>query len=156
MPLPVGATLWSNEQTQVAPYAGYDVKTDYASDSGVLQLPVAGVLNNAAVLVQLHGGAMRKNVRVIATRAGLPPVLPALTPQNPANEALGSFSVVPQSPKLDGDGNTHVYVVSAAYNFFLVDPLAPEDGYRMGSPPYDSTPPNANQLGVNQFSTNIL
>jgi hypothetical protein len=73
-----------------------------------------------------------------------------------ANEVLASFSVVPQSPKLDSDGTTYVYVVSAAYTFLLEDALAPEDGYRMASAPYTATPPSANVLGTSQFSTNIL
>jgi len=156
MPLPTGPDFWSPSHNLDAPYIQYDLHSDYTADKGILQVPVAGPSGTACELIRLHAGAMRKTVRAHARRAGLPPVLPSLAVQSPSTEVLGQFSVVPQSPVLASDGTTYVYQVNASYTSYLLNILAAEDGFRLGSAPYTTTSPNTNIISTNQFSGSIL
>jgi hypothetical protein len=150
-----GTDFWSSAQKQ-ASYTQYDTQTQYKTDGGILQIPLAGVPNTECVLIRLHGGCMRKEVLVQARRLGQFPNLPQLAAQNPSNEVLANFSIVPQAPYLTASGDTYVYQVSASYQFFLENILAPEDGYRMTSAPYTTTPADNNVLTTSNFQTGIL
>ena len=152
---PLENNLWALGQQQAA-YGCFEMGTSYTQDDGILQIPLAGPPGSAAVLIQLHGGFMRKFVGVEGSRVGLPPSLPALAPQDPLNEVRAGFAVNPQIPLLQSEGEQYVYRVASSLTFYLEESLTPFDGYRMGSSPTTTTSPDAQVLDAGNFEDDIL
>jgi hypothetical protein len=140
----------------VAPYGSYGLDTTYTRDNGVLQLPVAGVPGTAPVLIQLHGGFMRKSVTAQGRRAGMPPIMPDPTAADPDGGVQAGHTVSPRGPALDGDGNTYVYQTSVGQLFYYTTFFTPSTGYRMSASPVYVDTGSANILGSSSFLTGIL
>ena len=136
------------EQLSGFPYLQWDSEVRYNTQTGKIQLPLSkarlypggsaysGVGLQTAVVVKLHAGMAQRVYKVIATRQGQWPKVPAPLLQyassgNPVEELIDQ-QIISETPKLDSDHTTMQYSIQVQWVYALSRP--PDYGFEAGGP----------------------
>lgn len=138
-------------------YGEYSVQTHYASDMGVLPVPLSVPAQDGTTVryVTVSGHVMQKEVHWQVSRKKLKPQLPSPTPSS-SNEVLLRQIISPCIPhQTELDGTTITYVVSGVYIYGLRRPITLADGLPMGTAPTDATPKTEAVLKTTDFQKSL-
>jgi hypothetical protein len=125
----------------VAGQLAYGCVTEYARDTGLRGIPVAGPGGQTLTeIVRVHGGAGTKSITAVSLRVGGAPPLPHWDTQN-ANEVLTEWRVVLFSPGKLPDGSP-VRGRMCFYLYTLQVPPGDNDLLDEGANVVDTTPPS--------------
>lgn len=152
------------------PYLQWDSDVEYDVATGVIQIPLSTRRRNqTGVAIRLHAPTAQRVFRVIASRQGAPPQMPAPmfrytdTSTGIVEDLIGIAKVVADTPKLHSDGVTMIYSAQTEWRYAMSRPPAMNDytgeavsaynydALRTGSSPMDRTRPSDNLLPLATF-----
>lgn len=142
-------------------YTHYSIDSDYITDPGALQLPIAAssvATIETAKFISLHSATTRKIVRISAERLGDWPQIP------PANTfAIGTLRAIPlkishrgRAPRLSADRKTQIFSIDLVYEYAFNRAPLPGEALSMGSLPWDTTIIAGNALPASALTAGII
>lgn len=119
----------------------YQSEQTYKYDRGLVTMPVAGAVPGRKI-IRLHGGYGTRIVEWTASRAGKPPVIPALA--DTGRDVVLGGDVTTVLPVPTGNGPGFLWRVSGRYEFAQYEPrVAGTHTIVAGSYPYGIVPNDA-------------
>lgn len=163
----------SNYDTTPYPYSytKYQVETEYKTNMGIKQAPIAGpttgtpvydpnihdyVLPPTSALFQVHAPIATLQIRGIAERIGDNPVMPAPVSADP-NFFLTYWYISPSYPIINpGDGLTPITRCEFYMEYAMLSPPNPlYPSFIIGKLPWTTIPPEVASLGPQNFAYGI-
>jgi hypothetical protein len=128
---PAGTILSSRVLNDDDWYITYEISISYDIDTGDVVMPAAGPKGTPGRAVKLHGGAAKKTVGWVASRAGAQPILPHWDngdlARDGGNLVLTHRTVEGDNPGPLTDGVTPVFTYRGAYSYDFVVPPGDDD-----------------------------
>ena len=165
-PTPLGeypASIASSHRTH--PYLLVDLDIKYNCDENKVALPIANSYSSSQssggktqAIVTLAAPTALRTVDFAAERVGSEPDVPSAIDNNSSDgprETLLSRQITPSAPELMPDGVTLLYRVKCRYLYALDRPPEPDEGFKAGSLPWDTTTPEENRLSGDAFTSGI-
>ena len=146
------------------PYTHIAIRSEYKTDTGRVQLPYAksdpSASEPTAALIKLHSGACKRIFRMEASRTGALPKVPEpaeeITDVNGISEAMESWSISADAPKIGADWVSREYRIFCEYVYLLSRPPNASEKLRMAISPIDATPGEDRLIDASELFTNQL
>lgn len=149
------SNLFSNDQGGDNFYSDFRMRVTYATDMGVLGMPVAGPPGTPIEVIQIHGGMTYKVVEFVAEREIVPPRVPHPGAVDP-NNVLKFWRVTPATPVLLPSGLARVWQVSGTYVYLLKVPFGDTPpNLPTGASPADVTGASSNDFPAGNFDSTL-
>ena len=138
-------TVVADEQYAGFPYTFVKIRSQYITETGVAQLPLAQVSSSGPTcsLIRLHGGLTKRDFRMEVVRDGKLPLVPEPLQQivdpNGVEEQLLNQDIAVFDPEISADGVTRTYRVIAHFVYGLSRPPKPSEKLRMAISPIDAS-----------------